>query len=148
MIVIFRAFHVDIWVAFVGFFFRSLWRSQAATPPLCVSGNAGLRWAWVDHLPFFGGYTAVGYSGDGGDGDFWMHLPIAVTVTLIPCMTVMTMVTMFWDTPSRELNRHAAVLLSEAARRRIAGRKTSIRESKGTSGARLFQGKVSCVYTL
>ncbi len=39
----FRAFHVDIWVAFVGFFLPLVVAFAPQRRPLCVSGNAGLH---------------------------------------------------------------------------------------------------------
>jgi len=70
-------------------------------------------------------------------------LPTAATVTLIPCMTVMSMMTVFLGYPPRKSrHRHAAILLSEAARRRIAGRSPAIRESRGNVWHTTLQGKV------
>ncbi|MFR5648471.1 MAG: hypothetical protein ACLUDM_01215 [[Eubacterium] siraeum] len=41
----------------------------------------------------------MGDSSDGDDGSFGIPLPTAVTVTLIPCMTVMSVVTVFLGYP-------------------------------------------------
>ena len=70
-------------------------------------------------------------------------LPTASTVTLIPCMTVMSMMTVFLGYPPRKSrHRHAAILLSEAVRRRIAGHSPALRESRGNVWHTTLQGKV------
>ena len=70
-------------------------------------------------------------------------LPTAATVTLTPCMTVMSMMTVFLGYPPRKSrHRHAAILLSEAVRRRIAGHSPALRESRGNVWHTTLQGKV------
>lgn len=98
MVIVFRAFHIYIWVAFVGFF-----------------------------LPLVVAFTSRN----------------AATVTLTPCMTVMSMMTVFLGYPPRKSrHRHAAILLSEAVRRRIAGHSPALRESRGNVWHTTLQGKV------
>ena len=89
MIVIFRAFHVDIWVAFVGFFLplvvafasRNAARFAFLETQDCIGHNPSSSFLrrvtalWVTAVTVV---TAV----------LGCPLPIAVTVTLIPCMTV------------------------------------------------------------
>ena len=73
-------------------------------------------------------------------------LPTAATVTLTPCMTVMSMMTVFLGYPPRKSrHRHAAILLSVAVRRRIAGHSPSLRESRGNVWHTTLQGKVCSV---
>ena len=82
----------------------------------------------------------MGDSGDGGDGSFGM--PPA------DCRNCHTYPLhdghddgdgVFGILPRKSCNRHAAVLLSEAARRRIAGRKTC---HKGVQRERLAHGSL------
>src|SRR5699024_8234661 len=96
MVIVFRAFHIYIWVAFVGFFL-----------PLVVafaSRNAA-RFAFLEtqdcigHNPsssFLRRVTALWVTAVTAVTAVWgCPLPIAGTVTIIPCMTVITMVTVF-----------------------------------------------------
>ena len=96
MVIVFRAFHIYIWVAFVGFFLplvvaftsRNAARFAFLETQDCIGHNPSSSFLrrvtalWVTAVTVV---TAV----------LGCPLPIAVTVTLIPCMTVMTMVTVF-----------------------------------------------------
>ena len=124
VIVIFRAFHVDIWIAFVGFFLpfvvaftsRNAARFAFLETQDCIGHNPSSSFLRRVNCP-------LGDSGDGGDSSFG-----------IP--------------PHKSRHRHAAILLSEAARRRIAGRKTC---HKGVQRERLahdFAGQSVVCYTL
>ena len=144
MVIVFRAFHIYIWVAFVGFFLplvvaftsRNAARFAFLETQDCVWHNPSSSFLrrvtalWVTAVT---AVTAVlGYP-----------LPTAATVTLTPCMTVMSMMTVFLGYPPRKSrHRHAAILLSEAVRRRIAGHSPALRESRGNVWHTTLQGKV------
>ena len=91
----------------------------------------------------------MGDSGDGGDGSFGM--PPADCRNCHPYPLHDGHVDddgVFGILPRKSRHRHAAVLLSEAARRRIAGRKTC---HKGVQRERLahdFAGQSVVCYTL
>ena len=89
----------------------------------------------------------MGDSGDGGDGSFGMPPADCRNCHPYPLHDGHDDGDgVFGILPRKSCNRHAAVLLSEAARRRIAGRKTC---HKGVQRERLahgsLQGKVECV---
>ena len=91
----------------------------------------------------------MGDSGDGGDGSFGM--PPADCRNCHPYPLHDGHVDddgVFGIPPRKSRHRHAAILLSEAARRRIAGRKTC---HKGVQRERLahdFAGQSVVCYTL
>ena len=82
--------------------------------PLCVSGNAGLHRASFIIFLSSAGNCPLGDSGDSGDSDIG-----------IP--------------PRMSRHRHPDILLSEAARRRIAGRQPCF---KGVQRERLAHGSL------
>ena len=74
----------------------------------------------------------LGDSGDGGDGSFGMPPADCRNCHPYPLHDGHDDGDgVFGILPRKSCNRHAAVLLSEAARRRIAGRSPVIRESRG-----------------
>ncbi len=97
MVVIFRAFHIYIWVAFVGFFL-----------PLVVaftSRNAA-RFSFLETQDCIRHHSSSSF----------LRRVTALWVTAV------TVVTAIWDTPSHEPSPSPPMtfILSEAARRRIA----------------------------
>ena len=85
----------------------------------------------------------MGDSGDGGDSSF--GIPPADCRNCHPYPLHDGHVDddgVFGIPPRKSCNRHAATLLSEAARRRIAGRSPTIRESRGNVWHTTLQGKV------
>ena len=141
MIVIFRAFHVDIWIAFVGFFLpfvvafasRNAARFAFLETQDCIGHNPSSSFLRRVNCP-------LGDSGDGGDGSFGMPPADCRNCHPYPLHDGHDDGDgVFGILPRKSCNRHAAVLLSEAARRRIAGRKTC---HKGVQRERLAHGSL------
>ena len=124
MVIVFRAFHIYIWVAFVGFFL-----------PLVVaftSRNAA-RFAFLETQ------------------DCVWHNPSSsflrrVTALWVTAVTVVTAILGYPPRMSR--HRHPDILLSEAARRRIAGRQPCFKGVQRERLAHDFAGQSVVCYTL
>ena len=91
----------------------------------------------------------MGDSGDGGDGSFGMPPADCRNCHPYPLHDGHDDGDgVFGILPRKSCNRHAAVLLSEAARRRIAGRKTCHKGVRRERLAHDFAGQSVVCYTL
>ena len=123
MVVIFRAFHVNIWITFIGFFFtlvvafasRNAARFAFLETQDCIGHNPSSSFLRRVNCP-------LGDSGDGGDSSFGI--------------------------PPYCRHRHPNILLSETARRRIAGRQPCFKGVQRERLAHDFAGQSVVCYTL
>ena len=144
MVVIFRAFHIYIWIAFIGFFFtlvvafasRNAARFAFLETQDCIGHNSSSSFLRRVNCP-------LGDSGDGGDSSF--GIPPTDCLNCHPYSLHDGHVDddgVFGIPPRKSRHRHAAILLSEAVRRRIAGHSPALRESRGNVWHTTLQGKV------
>lgn len=144
MVIVFRAFHIYIWVAFVGFFLPLVvaFTSRNAARFSFLETQDCIRHRRIP--PFFRRVTVLwGDSGDGGDSSF--GIPPADCRNCHPHPLHDGHVDddgVLGYPPRKSRHRHAAILLSEAVRRRIAGHSPALRESRGNVWHTTLQGKV------